>query len=49
MAKRNVGSDFDQFLKEEGLLEKATAVAVKGYIAFRLAQRMTESSLSKTE
>jgi len=49
MAKRNVGSDFDRFLKEEGLLEEATAVAVKRYIAFQLAQRMTESNLSKAE
>ena len=49
MAKRNVGSDFDQFLKEEGLLEEATAVAVKRYIAFQLAERMTENKLSKAE
>jgi antitoxin HicB len=49
MAKRNDGSDFDQFLKEGGLLEEATAVAVKRYIAFRLAQRMTASNLSKAE
>ena len=49
MAKRNVGSDFDRFLKEEGLLEEAMAVAVKRYIAFQLAQRMTASNLSKAE
>ena len=29
MGKRNIGSDFDAFLKEEGLLEETTAVAVK--------------------
>ncbi|TAJ95201.1 MAG: Fis family transcriptional regulator [Gammaproteobacteria bacterium] len=49
MAKRNIGSDFDRFLEEEGLLEEATAVAVKRYIAFQLAARMTESNLSKAE
>jgi antitoxin HicB len=49
MAKRNVGSDFDQFLEEEGLLEEATAVAVKRYIAYQLAEKMTEDNLSKAE
>ena len=49
MAKRNIGSDFDQFLEEEGLLEEATAVAVKRYIAYQLAEKMTESNLSKAE
>jgi len=49
MAKRNIGSDFDQFLEEEGLLEEATAVAVKRYIAFQLAEKMNESNLSKAE
>lgn len=49
MAKRNVGSNFDDFLEEEGLLEETTAVAVKRYIAFRLAQTMSERNLSKSE
>lgn len=33
MAKKNVGSSFDEFLEEEGLFEKATAAAVKRVIA----------------
>ena len=49
MAKRNIGSSFDDFLEEEGLLEDATAVAVKRYIAFRLAEQMTKKNLSKSE
>jgi antitoxin HicB len=49
MAKRNIGSDFDKFLEEEGLLEDATAVAVKRYIAYQLAEKMNESRLSKAE
>lgn len=49
MAKKNIGSSFDDFLKEEGLLEDATAVAVKRYIAYRLAKRMSEKNLSKSE
>lgn len=49
MAKRNIGSDFDAFLEEEGLLDGATAVAVKRYIAYRIARKMEEADLSKTE
>lgn len=49
MGKRNVGSDFDAFLEEEGLLEETTVRAVKRYIAFRLAERMSEARLSKSE
>jgi DNA-binding phage protein len=49
MAKRNIGSDFDDFLEEEGLLEEATATAVKRYIAYQLAVVMEERNLSKTE
>ena len=49
MAKINIGSDFDEFLVEEGLLEEATAVAVKRFIAFQLAEKMSETNLSKAE
>jgi len=49
MAKNNIGSDFHDFLTENGLLEEATAVAVKRYIAFELAKKMTEKNLSKSE
>jgi len=49
MAKKNIGSSFDDFLEEEGLLEEATAVAIKRYIAFQLAEKMSEEHLSKAE
>ena len=49
MAKKNVGSSFDEFLQEEGILEEATATAVKRVIAFQLAEKMSEHSLSKSE
>ena len=44
MAKKNIGSNFDDFLKEEGLLEETTAVAIKRYIAFQLAEKMSEDT-----
>ena len=40
MSTKNLGSNFDEFLKEEGLLEEATATAVKRYIAFQLTEKM---------
>lgn len=49
MAKKNIGSNFDDFLEEEGLLEETTAVAIKRYIAFQLAEKMSEEHLSKAE
>ena len=49
MAKKNIGSNFHDLLEEDGLLEKATTVAVKRYIAFELAKKMSEKNLSKSE
>lgn len=49
MAKKNIGSNFDDFLKEEGLLEETTAVAIKRYIAFQLAEKMSKEDISKAE
>lgn len=49
MAKKNLGSSFDDFLEEEGMLEEVTAVAVKRLIAFQLAEQMAEQNFSKAE
>jgi len=49
MAKKNLGSNFDEFLEEEGILEEVSAVAVKRLIAFQLAEKMSEKDLSKSE
>ena len=49
MAKKNIGSSFDDFLEEEGLLEEVTAVAVKRVIAYQLQEKMLERNLSKSE
>lgn len=49
MGKKNIGGAFDDFLKEEGLLEEVTAVAIKRFIAYQIAQKMSEEHLSKTE
>lgn len=47
MAKRHLGSDFDAFLSDEGLLEDAIAIAVKRVIAWQLAEEMKAQHLTK--
>ena len=45
----HLGSSFDDFLTEEGLLAKAEAVAIKRVIAYQVEQLMKEQNLTKTE
>ena len=49
MENKHVGSDFDDFLAGEGLLEQAEALAVKRAIAYQVEQLMEQQNLSKTE
>jgi antitoxin HicB len=49
MKKEHLGSNFDDFLREEGLLEDAEATAAKRVIAFQIAQEMRRRRLSKSE
>ena len=49
MKKEHIGSDFDDFLREENLLEISEATAAKRVIAFQIAQEMERRSLSKSE
>lgn len=48
--KRNphTGSDFDDFLKEENILDETQAVAVKRVLSFQLEQSMKKSRLTKS-
>lgn len=47
-ANSHIGSDFDDFLREEGLYEEAQAIAVKRVLAFELERSMRKASLTKT-
>ena len=49
MNNKHIGSSFDDFLEEEGILTKTEAVAIKRVIAFQVEQMMMEQNLSKTE
>lgn len=48
MNKENIGSSFDDWLREEDIYEQATAVAVKRVLARQIAQEMTGQNLSKS-
>jgi len=44
----HIGSSLDDFLKEEGIYEQATAIAIKRVIAFQLQSEMKRRKLTKT-
>ncbi len=48
MRDEHIGSDFDDFLEEEGLLAEAEAVAVKRVLACQIEQTMKQENLTKT-
>lgn len=48
MGNKHIGSNFDDFLAEEALLEDATATAMKRVIAWQIEQEMKAQKLSKT-
>jgi len=47
MKNKHIGSSFDDFMEEEGLLVESEAVAIKRVIAFQLEEEMTKKCLSK--
>ncbi len=47
MKNKHLGSDFDDFLRAEGLLEETTAIALKRVLAFQIEQEMKRRKLSK--
>ena len=46
MNKNNIGSNFDDFLEEEALLDEAIVVAVKRVIAWQIAEEMKAQKLN---
>ncbi len=46
--RKNIGSNFDDFLNEEAMLEEATAVAMKRVIAWQISEEMKAQHLTKT-
>jgi DNA-binding Xre family transcriptional regulator len=44
----HVGSDFDDYLQQEGIQKEVEAVAIKRVITYQMLQAMKEEHLSKT-
>lgn len=47
MNEKHRGSNFDDFLSEEGILEEVNLVAIKRVISYQLRETMKEKRLSK--
>ncbi len=47
MKNKHIGSNFDDFLKEEGILEEAQAGAIKRVVAFQIQKIMKQKHLTK--
>ena len=49
MNKKHIGSNFDEFLRDEQLLDDVEATAIKRVIAFQIVQEMKRRKLTKME
>lgn len=49
MSSIHVGSSFDDFLREEGLYEEASATAAIQVLGWQLRQQIEEQGISKAE
>lgn len=49
MKKKYIGSNFDDFLEEEGILEECKEEAAKRVLVWQLEQEMKKQNLSKEE
>lgn len=49
MKRKNVGTSFDSWLDEEGILQEVTAGAIKRVLARQVATAMAQEGLTKTE
>ncbi len=44
---KHIGSNFDDFLEEEGLLAETEAIAIKRVIAYQVTELMKSQNMSK--
>jgi len=49
MSNPHIGSDFDEFLREEGIYEEVEAAAIKKVLACMIEQAMAETHITKSE
>lgn len=49
MTKKNIGSSFDSWLREEGMYEEVSATAIKRVVARQVEAAMQQKGLTKAE
>jgi predicted XRE-type DNA-binding protein len=49
MSSKNIGSSFDDLLKEEGIYEETRDIAMKRVLVWQIAQAMKEQRISKSK
>lgn len=49
MENKYIGSDFDNFLQEEGILEEIELSAIKKVIAYELLEEMSKNNITQIE
>jgi antitoxin HicB len=49
MRKKNIGSSFDSWLRDEGMYEEVSAAAIKRVVARQVEAAMHQKGLSKAE
>lgn len=49
MSKKNIGSTFDSFLREEGIYEEVSAAAIKRVVARQIEDAMQDQGITKAE
>ena len=49
MNHKNIGSNFDDFLQEEGILAEVERAAIKEVVASQILNLMSEQKISKVE
>ena len=49
MTNKHIGSSFDDFLEEEGILAETNVVAIKRVVAWQIQQKIEHEHLSKTK
>ncbi len=49
MKKKNIGSTFDSFLRDEGIYEEVASAAVKRVLARQLEAAMKEKNVTRSE
>ena len=49
MKKKNIGSTFDSFLREEGMYERVSAAAIKRVVARQVEDAVRKMGFTKAE